>query len=102
MRRLDWNRISFVFLVVGFSGLYIAGKIWPGPTPEQFEQRRQQEYHALDEAEAKCEAELNTTLGEDFDDCVTYRMKVYHRQAKRMKEAEKELEQYRKEHPEAR
>ncbi len=78
--RLDWNRLSIVFLVLLFSGLYVANKIWPGQTPEQLEQGQQQEYRALDEAEKKCEAELNMTLGEDFDDCVGYRMRVYHRE----------------------
>jgi hypothetical protein len=96
-RRLDW--LSLVFLVLLFASLHVGGKIWPGETREQLDQRQQQEYHAVGEAEKECEAELGAPLGEDFDDCVSYRMRVYHREQKRLKEANKEIEQYRKQHP---
>jgi hypothetical protein len=95
-RRVDWNWPSFVFVVLLFAGLYIAIKTWPGETTEQFEQRRQQEYRALGESEKKCQAELNMTVGEDFDDCVGYRMRVYHRQQKRLSEGYKEVEHHSK------
>ena len=104
---LDWHRLSLVIVVLLFSGLYIASKVWPGKTDEQWEQDRQAEFRALHEAEKACEQELPGQFygddehygTEDFQDCVGYRMRVYHRGKKLMDKAEKEIEQYRKQHP---
>ena len=105
--RPDWNRISLVLLVLLFFGLYVANKIWPGETDEQREQDRQAEFRALHKAEETCEQELPGQFygdddhygTEDFQDCVGYRMRVYHRGKKLAEKAEKEIEQFTKEHP---
>jgi hypothetical protein len=99
------NRLSVVFLVLLFLGLYVASKIWPGKTDAQREKDREAEFQALHEAESTCEREFPGEFygddehygTEDFKDCVAFRMRIYHRHKKLVDDALGKLGQSEKE-----